>query len=213
MDIQASSSQNSESGTRLIGAKVLDEENSSAEIVAVNNTGKELMISLRTDDGLALSLPWSLVEMQGDAYRVPASFASMSTRATSNQDRSIPVWQEELNIDTQVVDTGKGVRISKRVLERGEKVDLSLLHDEIKVEHVPIGRYVADGQIPLSRQDGDTYIIPVLEEILVVEKKLYLKEEVHVIKRQREVQSTQTVPLKSEEVSIERFDEGRPESD
>ena len=57
---------------------------------------------------------------------------------------------------------------------------------------------------PAIRQEGDTIIVPVVEEIMVVEKRLLLKEEIH-IRRQQVVQHIrQPVRLRSEEVSLER---------
>jgi stress response protein YsnF len=47
-------------------------------------------------------------------------------------------------------------------------------------------------------------IIPLLEEVLVIEKRLILREEVHIKKRHREVHAPQEVLLRKEEVEIER---------
>jgi stress response protein YsnF len=48
-------------------------------------------------------------------------------------------------------------------------------------------------------------IIPVLEEVLVVEKRLMLREEVRITRRRSEVHETQEVMLRSESVSVERL--------
>jgi stress response protein YsnF len=34
--------------------------------------------------------------------------------------------------------------------------------------------------MPTVREEGDTIVIPIVEEVLVVERRLFLKEEVHV---------------------------------
>jgi len=47
-------------------------------------------------------------------------------------------------------------------------------------------------------------IVPVLEEVLVVQKRLMLKEEVHVIRRKVETHQPQHMLLRSEEVIVER---------
>lgn len=54
---------------------------------------------------------------------------------------------------------------------------------------------------------GDVMIVPLLEEVLVVEKRLMLKEELHISKRRTEVHNPQRVILRSEEVTVERIDE------
>jgi uncharacterized protein (TIGR02271 family) len=119
---------------------------------------------------------------------------------------TIPVRQEELHVGTRTVDTG-GVRITRSVAEHPVEVDQILRHDELSVTHVPIDRIVAAADVPATRYEGDTLIIPVLEEVLVVERRLRIKEEIHITKAQRETRHAETVFLKSEEVSVERFDE------
>jgi stress response protein YsnF len=48
-------------------------------------------------------------------------------------------------------------------------------------------------------------IVPILEEVLVVEKRLMLKEELHISRRRVEVHKPQHITLRSEEVIIERI--------
>jgi hypothetical protein len=59
------------------------------------------------------------------------------------------------------------------VHEREETVNPSLLHDEVVVECIPVNRIV-EGTIPV-RSEEDTLVIPLWEEVLVVEKCLLLK--------------------------------------
>jgi stress response protein YsnF len=120
---------------------------------------------------------------------------------------TIPVLREELNIGTRTVDAGRGVRISKTVTENPFEVNEVLHHDEVSVRHVPIDRIVAAGEAPASRYEGDTLIIPIVEEVLVVERRLRIKEELHVTTTRREEHYAETVMLKSEQVHVERFDE------
>lgn len=120
---------------------------------------------------------------------------------------TIPVHQEQLRVETQTVDTGRGVRVSKLVTERPYQVDEVLHHDEVTVTHVPIDRIVAASDAPASRHDGDTLIIPVLEEVLVVERRVRIKEEIHITTVKHEQRHAETGMLKSEAVRVERFDE------
>jgi stress response protein YsnF len=98
--------------------------------------------------------------------------------------------------------TGR-VRISKAVHEREEVVDEPLLRRTVHVEHVPINR-VVEGDIQV-RYDGDTMIIPVLEEVLVAEKRLMLKEELHITQHQDEIRQPQRIVLRSEDITVERI--------
>jgi stress response protein YsnF len=54
------------------------------------------------------------------------------------------------------------------------------------------------------RTEGDVTIIPVLEETVVVEKRLLLREEVHVRLKTHEEHQPQRVRLRSEDVVVER---------
>ncbi|MDP2274291.1 MAG: DUF2382 domain-containing protein [Archangium sp.] len=122
---------------------------------------------------------------------------------------TVPVVQETVEVGRHWVDTGRGVRIDKRVTEREEEVDTPLMHEELTVERIPIDRIVS-GPEPQQHYEGETLVVPVLEEVLVLEKRLRLKEEVRITRRQRQVHQPQRVSLKSEEVSVERFDEKTP---
>lgn len=115
----------------------------------------------------------------------------------------VPVLAEELSVDRRQVETGT-VRVSKRVRERQEVVGPQTLAKEtVEVERVPVNRYVEGPVAP--RQEGDTLVVPVFEEVLVFEKRLVLKEELRITRRRTEETSApQTVTLRTEEVVVER---------
>lgn len=117
---------------------------------------------------------------------------------------TVPVVQEELRVGVRTVDTG-GVRIHKTVHEHPHQIDQALLRDAVDVKRVVIDKIVALSDAPQSRQEGATLIIPVVEEVLVVEKRLRIKEEIHITRNQRTEQHSETVVLRSEEVTVERF--------
>jgi stress response protein YsnF len=48
----------------------------------------------------------------------------------------------------------------------------------------------------------------VIEEVLVVEKRLMLKEELHVRRVREETRDRQEIPLRREHVDVERFESG-----
>jgi uncharacterized protein (TIGR02271 family) len=113
----------------------------------------------------------------------------------------IPVIQEEVIVNKQVVETGK-VRISKRISEHEELVDVPLLREEVAIERVPINLFVE--QRPTVRQEGDTMIIPVVEERIFIQKKLLLVEELRVKKEIIESHQPQKVNLLKEELEVKR---------
>jgi uncharacterized protein (TIGR02271 family) len=117
-----------------------------------------------------------------------------------NQSTVIPVIREELNVTRREVERG-GVRVHKRVEEREEVVEQPTFREEVSVERVTIGKPI-DQEIG-SRQEGDTLIIPVLEEMLVVEKRLVLKEELRITRRRVETTEQARVVLREEHVDLE----------
>jgi uncharacterized protein (TIGR02271 family) len=122
-------------------------------------------------------------------------------KAEESQAAAIPVLEETLRVDKTVSETDRVV-IRTSVLERTEYADLELRSGEAIIKRVPVNLVV--DAAPAIRQEGDTIIVPVVEEIMVVEKRLLLKEEIH-IRHQNVVQHIrQPVRLRSEEVSLER---------
>ena len=119
-----------------------------------------------------------------------------------NGSTIIPVIQEEIVVDKYVVERGK-VRVSKRVSEHEEIVDEPLFHEEVSVERVPVNRVVESA--PGVRNEGDTLVIPIVEERVFVEKRLVLVEELHVKKQLVETHQPQTITLRKEEVEINRI--------
>ena len=113
----------------------------------------------------------------------------------------IPVIQEEINVDKQVIETGK-VRISKRISEHEELVDVPLFREEVVVERVPVNLFVEEP--PPVRQEGDTMIIPVVREEIIIQKRILLVEELRVRKEVIERHEPQTVNVLREEVDITR---------
>jgi uncharacterized protein (TIGR02271 family) len=113
----------------------------------------------------------------------------------------IPLVQEELTVSKELRETGR-VRVRTEVQWHTGHARADLFRDHVEVERVPVGREV--DSVPPVREDGDTMIIPVVEEILVVEKRLMLKEEVH-LKRIRSVEHLdEAVRLRVMQAVVER---------
>ena len=67
---------------------------------------------------------------------------------------------------------------------------------------MPINQFVSAASGP--REEGDVLIVPVYEEQLVVEKRLVLKEELHIRRIRASEEWSEPVTLRREEVEIER---------
>ncbi len=112
----------------------------------------------------------------------------------------IPVVEETAHVSKRLVDRGS-VRVSKVVSEREETIDTSTLEDQIEIEHVARNTWLKKPAKP--RREGDTLIIPVMEEITVVEKRILLREELYIRTKQVRKPASEKVRLRREEVRVE----------
>jgi uncharacterized protein (TIGR02271 family) len=122
-------------------------------------------------------------------------------------DMVIPVIREELKVRKRTVETGKGVRVSKTASEREEIVDEPVFREEVSVERVDVNEVITGPTLPTTHYEGQTMIIPILEEVLVVEKRTMLKEELRVTRKRREVRDPQRIVLRTDQVSVEHFND------
>lgn len=127
------------------------------------------------------------------------------------QERTVPVLEEELVTGTRRVKTGS-VRVRKKVHRLRRTVDIPTVRDAVEVTRKPINQVVET--VPQTRQEGDTLIIPVIEEEIVVHKRLVLREEIHIRRTRSQTTVTKEVMLGREEATVERLDaSGRVVSD
>ncbi|AUD06752.1 YsnF/AvaK domain-containing protein [Spirosoma pollinicola] len=113
----------------------------------------------------------------------------------------IPVIQELLQVTTQLVETGR-VTLTKTVHEQEQTLTIPLQHETYTVERMALNQYV--DELPATRQEGNTTIYPVVKEVLVVQKRLMLVEEIRVTRQHSQTEATQTVPLRREEITVAR---------
>ena len=113
----------------------------------------------------------------------------------------VPVVEETAVVRKERVAT-ETVRLRKRVREEEEVLDVPVQTEAIEVERVPVGRWLdAPAEV---RREGDTTVYPVVEEVLGVEKRMRLVEEVRVPRRQETRRVQERVGLRREEVVVER---------
>jgi uncharacterized protein (TIGR02271 family) len=114
---------------------------------------------------------------------------------------AIPLVEERVLVTKREVETGR-LRIQVSVEERQDDVPVELAHDEVEIERIPVNKAVS--QLPSVRLEGSTTVIPVVEEVVVVEKRLFVVEEIHV--RRKSTTETRQIPvtLRSEQVRIDR---------
>jgi uncharacterized protein (TIGR02271 family) len=112
----------------------------------------------------------------------------------------MPVIQEFVRVGKQTVETGR-VIATKSVKEEVADISVTLNRDDLSIERIPIGEYI-ESDAPESRYEGDTLIIPVVKEELVIQKRLVLIEEIRITKRRATTELNEQVTLRKEEVEI-----------
>ncbi len=132
---------------------------------------------------------------------VQASPTSLSERGA---DETLQVVEERLSVRKRRRSTG-GVQVSTRteIIDAVAEVDLDRYR--VEVTRVPVGRVV--DAAPVARAEGDTTIIPVVEERLVMVKQLFLVEEIHVRHVLERETVREPVTLRRQRAVVERFDD------
>jgi uncharacterized protein (TIGR02271 family) len=116
----------------------------------------------------------------------------------------IPVLREEAHVSKRRSVRG-GVRLRKRVSQREEPVEASLAVETLEVRRVAVGRVVPLAEAPQARHEGDTLVVPVLEEVMVLEKRIRIKEELHITRHVHQEAYSGTVTLRAEQLEVERL--------
>ena len=128
--------------------------------------------------------------------------------ADPTEDLVIPLMEEELTTGTRAVKTG-AVRVDKHVEKRVQRIEAPLLHEDVDIKRVVVNRQIT--AMPAVRRVGDTVIVPIVEEELVVTKQLILKEEIHLIKRRTKQHVGKDIEVSREHAEIHRLNsEGKP---
>lgn len=159
-------------------------------------------VLIELHNGLKLVVESHRLQTRDDgSYYLPFSL----TEALRSMDEGIaavlPLVAEELHVEKTQREVGK-VRIHKHVQARQVQVEETRYREHVEVRRVPVNQYVEEA--PAIRYEGDTMIIPLVEEVIVVEKRLMVREEIHVSKQRITEQEPLEVTLRTETAEIER---------
>lgn len=161
------------------------------------------LLLLHMEDGRRLWAPADWLEQRDGEYFLPFRTAHLPEAALDEGGSLvIPVLVETVDVRRRKRVTG-GVRVTKHVHTSDQIVEPMRAEETVEVERVPVNREVSEP--PSVRQEGDVTIVPILEEVLVVEKRLVLREELRITRRRREVTERYRVTLRREEAEIERL--------
>ena len=122
--------------------------------------------------------------------------------ADEARETVIPLFEEQLAVTKQVIPTAR-VQVSRVTHSHEELVDELLSREKVEVERVPIDQLVET--MPPVREEGDCLIIPVVEEVLKIERVLMLKEEVRIRRVQHTERYQERVTLRRQQAVVNRL--------
>ena len=132
----------------------------------------------------------------------------MSAGVTMDRDdapATIPLVEEKAVVSIREAVTGR-VRVSAKTETFAEVVRQDLRGMRAEVVRMPINRALEPGETPPEpRTEGDVMIIPIFEEVIVVEKRLVLKEELHITQHLTTETVEVPVDLRRQRAVVERL--------
>ena len=96
------------------------------------------------------------------------------------------------------------MRVHKEVEHISKTLQMPTVQDVVKVSRVRVNRVVT--QVPEIREEGDLLIVPVVEEEILLQKRLVLREEIHIRRQRVEGHVAKTVSLAREHATVDRLD-------
>lgn len=173
---------------------------------AASDTDGDTVIELTDDGGRAHVSGLELAPRREGGFYLPIRpddlrHVNGAEKVDAGQAVTVPVAREEIAVSKEQRESGRVVvHITPSV--RREVVDLPTVEEHVDVFRVPMNRFVDAAEPP--RQEGDVMIVPVYEEVVVVERRLMLKEEVRIARRRTVHEQKQEVELRSDEVHVLR---------
>lgn len=119
-------------------------------------------------------------------------------------DVTLKLAEEQIELTKQKVVDGR-VRVTRSTTEHDEVINTLLNKEKVEVEHVAKAQHIES--MPEIREENGVLIVPVVEEEVVVVRKLVLKEEIHIRKVQETVPFQEVVTRRKQQVNIEKEDD------
>ena len=121
---------------------------------------------------------------------------------------AIPLAEETVSVSKREVETGR-VQVALTTETQTVVAREVLRGRRVEVEHVPVGRMLAEGEAaPVPHEEGDTLIIPVVEETAVVVTRLVVRGEVRLRFVPTERPFEQAVDVRRKHAPVERAPPG-----
>jgi stress response protein YsnF len=129
----------------------------------------------------------------------------MAASAPNSEQEMLSLHADALAVSRRWVAENV-VRVATVTREHEHLVDEMVSHERVEIEHVPIGRQV--DAVPPVREEGNTTVLPVVEEVVVVQRRLILKEEIRVTRIHGTEHHRESVMLREQDAVIARTEAG-----
>ena len=116
---------------------------------------------------------------------------------------SLKLLEESVSVSRRLVQ-GQTVRIATTTRLHEQAVEEPITRETIEIERVAVGHFVE--ATPEVRQEGDVTILPVMEEVIVVERRLRLKEKVRIRRVRTTEMHREKVQLRRQDATVTRLD-------
>jgi len=198
----------------------LGDPSAPAEVIVLatsTNAGPGVEEFRRVSRSMIDRIDGQTIYLNVDRHDVPRASQAVSDAMrglrAGEQRLSIPLVEEQLDVDKRVVELGY-VQVRKQVEELLDERSVNLRHQQVEVERVPVDRVIPEMIEPYM--DGDIYVVPVIEEEVIVTRQLRLREELRIRRSVSEHTEIVQTPFRRERAAVEehwydRSDTARPE--
>lgn len=142
--------------------------------------------------------------------RASAAVSATHRLGESGMHMTIPVSEEVIEVTPQVVELGY-LRVQKKIDEYLDEQSVRLRQHDVHVERVPVDEIIPEAIEPYM--DGDVYVVPVIEEEVVIQRRLRLKEELRVHRTVAERDELVQTPFRRERVVVNEYRYDTPEDE
>ena len=162
-------------------------------------------VTVRLDSGEPVRLAPDLVQRRPDgSYVARVSFADVAAGAAQTANptgETLLEIEERLNVGRVLREVDRAL-VSVRTGTTEETVTEPAWRETVSVHREPVNAVVTG--VEDVRHEGNVTIVPMYEEVVVVERRLVLKERLHITLTREETRIPHTVVLRHQYVEVER---------
>lgn len=162
------------------------------------------LVEARPDGSLATRVSFADIADGRSAPAAPIAAAAEPERGPTETFQEV---REELRVSKAVRETDR-IRVSVHTATTTETVTEPVWSEAVEVRRVPVGETVTE--VEDVRSEGGVTIVPVYEEVFVVERRLVLRERLHVTLRREETEARETITLRHQTVEVDRLPVATP---